>query len=666
MTPMTRIVKSAEVPPYASISAISLGRGDKAVLGQFEVQFVDANLDWSQVYIRITGPEGKSVGGTIGRDGYVSYPSDSDVYLRALVTFIDKYKQSIYLTLQSPLVLIANQTMNEGDTITLPSQYHGIKIKLLDATSVDATFQVDMPDKTRVFQLDEGRGVGLGYPLGNDDFIYSNYVYIELVETYSGGPAKVNVYVPRVPDTSFEVVPKEETPSQPTTISGTVLVYNGLLYVNEQLPVTINNVTYNIKLISTIPDMVLVDVLEGSKKIADLRLEVGDIPKDVPNAPLKLSVQNVEPNYKRAVIRVYAPENAQVTPILREANIAAKIDAIPKEIMVNDNLVLTINVQNLGRGDAYDVSVAAPIPNDFELVSMTKNWNLKTFPAFTNMPALIYVLKPTKVGEFDIGKVMVTFYDDKSLETGKKKIVYSQALRGIKVYGIPKLDVTASAYNGTWSDYITAKAGSKVRLKFTIKASGESPNFEFIKNATLVLNLPSSVDGPSEIPVGTIKAGETKSVQTDLSIISEDLANVAAELAYRDPLGNEHRLALGNLVTINSVPPKVIVKEVKVWPSPEELPSYVEKVLSSTKDPESLARQIISVSEGYAPTTNPWMPLAVVLAVATVVLGGAVYMYRTEVQRLREKMRKKKSRRPGGLPKKAEEEKQESEETSEL
>ncbi|NJF26225.1 hypothetical protein E3E29_11420, partial [Thermococcus sp. Bubb.Bath] len=42
--PMAHLVKSATVPEYASITGISLGLKDKAVLGPFEVQFIDVDM----------------------------------------------------------------------------------------------------------------------------------------------------------------------------------------------------------------------------------------------------------------------------------------------------------------------------------------------------------------------------------------------------------------------------------------------------------------------------------------------------------------------------------------------------------------------------------------------------------------------------------------------
>ncbi|ASJ14370.1 COG1361 family protein [Thermococcus radiotolerans] len=664
LTPVVHLVKSASVPEYASISSVSLGLGDKAVLGPFEVQFADANPNWSKIYIQVDGPQGP-LRYVISQDGYLLYPSSANVYLNVSLVWIRYDTKSILLELKSPLQkVLSGKNLVVGNELTLPEGFPQIKIKLTSVSGDTASFKVTMPyGDIYTLTIDKGSAGSVRYKL-DSSHSYSNYLSIEVTNTVNNG-ATINVYVPKVASTNFQIVKKGGEVNPPEQVE-TVLLYNDLLYVNEKLPITADNTTYYIKLVSTIPDVVKVEAFRGDYSLGTMLLEVGDEPKNVPNAPLKLSVQKVEPDYKRAIIRVYGPAGAQVTPILRQANVIAKIDAVPKAMLLNDNLVVTINVQNLGRGDAYDVSVAAPIPNDFELVSMTKTWTLKTFPAFTSMPALIYVLKPTKVGEFEIGKAIVTFYDDKSLETGKKRTIYSPILSGIKVYNIPAIDVTAQAYNGTWGNYVSAKVGDTVKVKFMLSADEGNPDYEFVTNATLLLDLPASLDGQSSIKIGTIKAGETKTVQIDLTVLRENLTNIGATLVYLDPLGNEHRLELGNLVTINSIPPKVIVEEVKVWPTPEELPGYVNQTLAKMSDPTPLAEELKGIAETYSPTGNPWKPLAILLIIVAFVLAGVAYKYWDESEKLREKLERKKSRRPGGLPKKAEEEEKESTEITEL
>ncbi|WP_232461961.1 BatD family protein [Thermococcus siculi] len=657
------------MPDSASITGVSLGLKDKAVLGPFSVQFVDVNPNWSKIYLQVDGPQGP-LRYVLGQDGYFLYPNSANVYLNVSLVWIRYDTKSVLLEMRSPLQrILQGRELNVGDTITLPQGFPQIKIKLTSASDDQATFLVTMPyGDTHTLVIDEGAGGGVSYKL-DDTHRYSNYMYIQLVSSNKNGPVTVDVYVPKIASTDFKIIKEGGEEKPPETPEQTVLVYNGLLYVGEKLPVEVDNTTYYVKMVSTIPDVVKVEVLKGDQSLGTMLLEVGDIPKNVPNTPLQLSVQSVEPDYKRATLRVYAPMGTEVTPILRQANLVAKIDAIPKEIMLTDDLVVTINVQNLGRGDAYDVNVAAPIPDDFELISMTKSWTLKNFPAFTNMPALIYVLRPTKVGEFEIGKAIVTFYDDKSLETGKKRVVYSQPLKGIKVYNIPAIDVSAQAYNGTWGNYVTASVNDTVKLKFEIRASEGNPDYEFIKNATLLLDLSSNLDGQPVIEIGTIRAGEVKTLQLDLKVLRENLTNIRATLIYLDPLGGQHRLDLGNLVTINSIPPKVIVEEVKVWPTPEELPKYVNETLAGMEDPQPLASELANISAYYLPKeeqSNPWKPTAIAFIILAVILAGIAYKYWDEAEKLREKLERKKHRRPGGLPKKEGEEAPEESEIAEL
>jgi hypothetical protein len=187
------------------------------------------------------------------------------------------------------------------------------------------------------------------------------------------------------------------------------------------------------------------------------------------------------------------------------------------------------------------------------------------------------------------------------------------------------------------------------------------------RSATLLLDLPASVDGQTRIDIGTIRAGETQTLQIDLKILKENLTNIKGTLLYLDPLGNEHRLELGNLVTINSIPPKVVIKEVEVWPTPEELPGYVNQTLAKMDDPKPLARKLADISAEYLPPgSNPWKPAAIVFLLLTIALAGVAYRYWGEADKLKKKLERKKQRRPGGLPKKVEEEEKESTEITEL
>ncbi|WP_457742259.1 hypothetical protein [Thermococcus sp.] len=141
--------------------------------------------------------------------------------------------------------------------------------------------------------------------------------------------------------------------------------------------------------------------------------------------------------------------------------------------------------------------------------------------------------------------------------------------------------------------------------------------------------------------------------------MAENLSHVSGVLVYYDPLGNEHRITLGNLVTIDSIPPKVIVKEVKVWPKPEELPQYVNQTLAKMKNATPLAEQIAEVVSQYLPPenqSNPWKPLTVLFLITTFLAAAVAYNYYSQLERLKQRILRKKQRRPGGLPKKEEEE----------
>ena len=681
--------------PYAEIDSVELGLGDKVTLGPYTITFVDTDPDFTKA--KITLFDGAKSSEYILNDGETLYYPNKDnptLVLSASVWSTNK-KPTLYLDIKSPHKLIKEVNLTEGHYYSLPPVFPRIRIQLYKSTDTTAEFRVYLPYQTTplTITIDEGSGKGVGYKLG-DGYTYNYYMYLKVKES-TDKSADFEVYLPKVASTNFKVIRKNGGGTNPSKPEQTVLIYTGLLYEGEKLPVKVGNTTYYVKLVSAIPDVARVDVLEGNHDLGNLLLTVGDVPKPVPNAPLKLSVQKVEPDYDRATIRVYAPENATVVPILRPANLVATIDALPKSVMLGDNIVVTINVKNLGRGDAYDVNVAAPIPDGFELVSMTKTWNLQNLPAFSSMPALIYVLRPTKVGQFTIGRAVVTFYDDQSLETGKKKTIYSGTLSGIKVYGLPELRAAALAYNGTWSNYVTAKVNQTVKVKFTVSAAKGNPNFEFVKNATLYLDLPEGLSGESAVNVGTIKAGESKSVQLDLKVTKEALSNVRASLVYFDPLGGKHVMDLGNVVTVDSIPPRVVVKTVKVWPSEDEIPAYLKELLSNSSDPEGFSRNVLgvispyvtfdeviklanqSLSKGnstenakelyelateYYQPSNGWKPLAIVLLLLTVILAGVAYKYWSDAEVLREKLERKKQRRPGGLPKKQEEAEESAEE----
>ncbi|WP_297507210.1 BatD family protein [Thermococcus sp.] len=648
---------SATTIKYATIS-VTLGLKDSAILGPYNITFADASIQWDSVVITIKGPSG-SYSNPLKAGETMYYPSSSPgkIMIAVKVLWIYKDTQSVLLSIESPLAPVySNKTMVVGSQLQLPEGFPQMLIELEASSNSQAVFKVTTPYKeqyTLTISKDATRVVS--YRL-DPKHVYSNYLAIEVVNC-SKNEAKINVYLPKVASVNFKVVRWKKSKGNPAPTVSTTLIYSDIIYVGERLPVTYNKTTYYFELLSVIPDVVKMKVYKGNESVGTYTLSVGDIPKTADGTPFMLAVQKTDPDYKRAIIRIYGPIESEVTPILRPAKVVANITAVPRQVLLGQDIVLSIGVENLGRGNAYQLNVAAPIPNGFELISMTKSWQIKNLPAFTKLPMLVYVLRPTKVGKFTVGKVIVTYYDDQSLETGKMKTIYSAPLGGIVVYNTPEMSVTGSAYNGTWSNYVTAKVNGTVKLKVTVTASKGDPNYEFVKNATLYLELPKGLSGPSLLKVGDIKAGESKSVTVDLKVTREALLNVRATLVYQDPLGNEHKLSTGNLVSINSIPPEVVVKKVKVWPKPSELPAYLNKTLSGMDNPTPLAQQVEEIASHYLPPkSNPWKPTAVLFILTTIVLAGLTYNYYSQLEKLREKVLRKKQRRPGGLPKKEEEE----------
>ncbi|GAB6102355.1 BatD family protein [Thermococcus atlanticus] len=669
------LVKSTSVPSQASLDLITLHVGDSIVLGDYKITFSSlGRINPGNVLaadIEVSGPEGKD-GYPLSNGDWALYPSATNPLLNISVVWLKENEQTALIRVSSPLEkLIPDETLSVGDYLTLPSGFPRIKIKLAAAYSTRAVFNIYLPytSTPKTVTVDEDDGVGVAYKLA-EDMYYSPYIFIYLKDSKSGSSAKFDLYVPKVFSTKFQIEKPGGGTTTPATPSVIELVYNDLLYTGESLPVDVNGTEYRIKLLSTIPNIAKVAVIKGNETLDTLVLETGDVPKKVKNAPIELAVQKVEVQYNRATIKVYAPQGSTAIPILRSANIKVGIDTSQKVVMLGNNLVVVITVQNSGKGDAYNLNVAAPIPNNFEVVSAVKTWELKTLPAFADMPALIYVLKPTKVGEYKIGRAVVTFYDPKSIDTGKKKTAVSNELSGIKVYAIPEVSVSAAAYNGTWSDYIRTGPGKQIKIRFSVRASAGNPTFEFVKNATLSIELPGNLEGPATIPLGMIKAGGNKTVEASFKVTTEDFGLVRARLTYLDPLGGHHELNLGNLITVNSLPPKIEVKEkvVKVYPDTKELPQFINQTLSKMTDATSLAKEIAGIVNAYIPpkkSTNYWKPLGILFLLLSIVLGAAAYRYWAGYERAMAELRRKKKSRPGGLPKKEVREEESTEEKAE-
>ncbi|AHF80150.1 COG1361 family protein [Thermococcus paralvinellae] len=648
-------VKSVSVPEYAGLSLIELGLKDSVVFGAYEIKFTDVDPYWTKAALDIYENGVKKGTAVLGLGDSYYYPSSTNPLLRITLKWTQVDKKTILIAIDSPLIKIASgKKLNEGESYTLPTGFPSIKIKLVDAYSSSAKFTIYLPYTTITKTVNENDGFGIAYKL-TDGVSYYPYVFVFLKDSVDNNYVTVDIYVPKYAATKLEIkkATAEETPTE-TVVEPTELVYNDILYVGEILTINYNSTTYKLRLnsIGYYSSLSLFD--KNNKPLETFTVRSGSSYTSK-KAPIRVEIP---PDgfelYNRTHIKIYAPSGAEVPPIIREAKIKVDLSTNVKEMLLNgEELIVFVNVENQGRGKAFDVKVIAPLPNNFELKSGIGTWSLKTLDSFTKMPILVYTLKPTQVGKYDLGKVKVEYYN----EAGQKKIVTSNEVKGIVVYSIPEISLSAEAFNGTWSNYITTEEKS-IKLRFKISAAKGNPEFEFIKNATLQVILPDSIDGETTIKIGDIKAGEEKIVEGQYIILKQAVSIIGAKLKYQDPLGNWHEKYFGNLVIVNSIPPKVIVKEniVKVYPKPEELPGYIKKTLSTLKDPMPLAQAIENVTVNYLPKKPDYRtPLIVTLLILVVVLGAMTVNYKNKYEIVKDKLERRK-KRPGGLPKKEEEE----------
>jgi len=641
--------------PWAYVDGVQLVLGDTVTFGEYTIVVKDIDsISWSRAIIEVSGPEGTQEI-TVTENSYSYYPDVTNPVLRfSVILWNAGGTPTILLTIASPLVKVFTRAMVPGTSVTLTGD---VKVTLLSVNSTSATFEAVVPTLPNpvVLSIPVDSGRGINYPLANSDYTYNNFVYLYLNAT-STSSATVDFYMPKVVVTTITITPAAGTGDtvQETPTTCNCPLYDGLLYAGEGLKVKYGDTTYTVQLLSVSSTKVSVRLYRDSSLVDTYLLSLGQS-QSIENTPVSFMFTTTDVDYSRATIRLYGPPETQVFPPVRQAQIRVTIDAVPKKILLEDYLVVTVDVENTGRGDSYDLKVAAPIPDGFELVSSTKSWNIKTLPALSKMPALVYVLKPTTVGKFDIGKVVVTYYDDKSLQEGRMVTVYSEPLTGIEVYSVPELSISALAYNGTWARYVTANEGETLTLSISIRASEGNPAFTYVTNATLILKYEGALDGEPLVKLGTIRAGELKNVKIPVTVTGKNMSTVSALLTYSDPLGNERTVDVGTLVTVNSIPPKVVVKQVKVWPTPDELPDYVNKTLAEMDNPQPLAKQLLTVISPYLPPgSNPWKPAGILLALLLIVLLAVLYRCRNELNAVKAKLAKRTSR-PGGLPKKDDE-----------
>ncbi|WP_175058980.1 DNA cytosine methyltransferase [Thermococcus sp. 2319x1] len=662
------LVKSA-VPSTAQVTPIKLGLGDSVIFGNYEIKFADVNPSWTKVNIHIyeKGKTTPSDTPVLRSEESYPFPTENNPLFYVKIVWIKSDAKTIYLRIESPLKKLESKTLSEGETYQLPPWLPEIKIKVVEANDTSAKFEIILPYKTITPTIKEGNGYGVPYKLteiSGETISYDPYLYIYLNSSTNNGDVNFDIYIPKYATTSLQVKRaqvSEETPQQ-VVAEPTELIYNDILYVGEILTFSINRTTYKLRLDSveyyySVGYCYLNFSVFDENNISETFTVKEGSRYQLSQVPIRVEIpsNSVDLSYNRTKVRLYAPEGSKVQPIVREANIKVEVSVSTTSILLDgDELIVFVNVENQGRGKAFDVNVVAPIPSGFELRSGIGTWSLKMLDAFTKVPVLVYTLKPTQVGSYKLDTVNVRYYN----ETKKENVVKSNTINQIIVYGLPKLSLSGEAFNGTWSSYVHTQEKT-VKLKFTVSAEGKDAKYEFIRNATIKLLLPDSLDGETELFIGDLKAGETKTLESEYAILKPDNAIISAMLVYQDPLGKWHEENFGNLVIVNSLPPAVEIKEVKVYPSPEELPQYVNSTLANldNKTREALAEKLNNITISYLPPSekgiNWWPILTVLFLVASALLAYGYIDLKSKYEKALKELGRRK-RRPGGLPKKEE------------
>ncbi|AEH24742.1 hypothetical protein PYCH_10610 [Pyrococcus yayanosii CH1] len=650
---------------YSGLSKmIGLKLGGYIEFGRYTVKFTDVDQDWTKAVITIYEDGVKKAEEPLSVGDVLYYPSSANVLFAVKLSWVASYREMVYLELMTPLKLLKeNYKMTVGATYTLPSGYPPYKITLTEVTDNTATFKITTPSGSIIVRsVDEGKHLIVAYPI-TSDISQTPIIYLILDDAVKDDYAIVDIYVPTLIFSGLKIVEggnTSEKENAQVVEEPTQLIYSDILYVGERLRVDYNGTTYQIYL-ATLGYYSKFSILDKAGKVLETFTVKEGGSYTCTKAPLRVEIppNSVDLEYNRTLVRVYAPPGAVAEPIIREAKVIAELSVSSRALLLDgEELIVFINVRNDGRGNAFRVKVVAPLPNDFELKSGIGVWTLSTLDPFSEMPVLVYTIKPTKVGTYSLGPVKVEYYN----EAGKKISVTSNTIDKIVVYAIPRLELKAVAYNGTWSNYVRAKANSTIRLRFTVSAAGTDPTYEFVKNATLILKLGNALDGEETLYIGDLAAGEEKVVEGEYLVLGEGISIVGATLRYQDPLGNWHEQEFPNLVLINSVPPTVIVKEkvIEKWPTPEDLPEYIDSVLASMGNSSStLAEEIMNVTAKYVPQEEKKDRIKILLSilltvflVTTVAFGTMMLKYKGEYEKLREKLRRKS--RPGGLPKKEE------------
>ncbi|AIF70202.1 hypothetical protein PAP_09110 [Palaeococcus pacificus DY20341] len=648
-------VKSAQKPDYATLTLVELGLKDSIVFGKYEIKFADVSPDWTQAFIEIYEDGVKKANAVLSAGGEYLYPSDTNPLIRVSLEYLMSYKKTVYIEVGSPLdnKVESEKRLEEGATYT-PTYLNGkVSIKLVDVTDTSATFKVTVNGISYTKTIDENDGQGFSYRI-NSDISYYPFVFIKVTNAVKNDYAEFDMYIPKYPTTTASIkrassqTQEEETP----TASPEIVVYNDIMYKDEILTVSYNSTTYKLRL-NSVGLYSSFSLFKGNTPLETFQVKAGKS-YESKKAPIEVEVprDSYDTDYNRLTVKVWAPKEAEAQPIRREAKLKLLLDTSSKEIMLGDKLLITLRLVNEGKGKAFGLKLNPPKIEGLKQEVYPEQISVKEVDAFSEYPLVTYILTPSQVGFYPIDKFILEYYD----EFGGPNNVTSEEIGQLKVYALPEIQI--APIQGYFK--VNLSKEEQISVAFNISAKGENREFMFIRNATLKLELPEGLEGPNEIYIGDLRAGESMPKKAVVNVLSEGIFTVSAVLEYYDPLGNKHQEEFPNLVLINSIPPQIVEKPVKVYPEPDELPSYIKDTLSSLDNEErlALAEEIKNITQEYIPPepakTNWWAVFAIIFLITTIGFGVAYYNYKAKYEEVSRKLEKRK-RRKGGLPKKAEE-----------
>ncbi len=636
----------------ASMTPVELGLGDSIELANYTIQFYDVSTNWSLVTVKVSYPGGSQL--FFLREGETGYfPSRSAEVFEIRVLKIDREYGTVILELSSPLRKVRSSLqMTPNETVVLNSN---VVIKLFQAWQNGARFGVRLPPLSGFlnFTLVNKSGRGFTYYLG-EGVNYTNYLYVSLLSA-SPGVATVDLFMPKLAANNLTIrqIPagNGSMPFREKVIPY-VTVYTGYLFLNESLPIETPNGTVKVVVGKITGNEAYFKVFLPNGTLKIVKTFLRGFP--VPMGPVMLSLKDVDRAHGRVLFEAYAPLGSTAVPPKRSANVSVSVSVVPAEVLLGQTVAVYINVENLGPGNADDLVVTAPVPSGFTLVGKERGWSVGNLPAYSKVPAIVYILKPTSPGRYVIPSVTVTYYN----ETGNKVTVRSEPVRWVRVYSSPEIEVKTGLSNSTFggfSSYAHTVENGSAYLYFNVSAVGGNSNYTFAKDAAIYLSYPSGVAGPGIVGLGDLRAGQKVEKVIKVRTFLEGRFPIKASLLYADPLGNRHELDLGVVGVLDTVPPKVIVKRetIKVYPPADQLPSYVNRTLKNSTEPGELAKSIQAVLKPYLPKRPQyWKISALILVVIAAILAYLAYGYYSEVQTFRRFLLRKRKSRPGGLPKK--------------